>query len=78
MDYCGGGYGEHIGIGFLSQSSLLSFATNPLPLPSVTPSHDGTVHQQPTKFERELTKLRPYESSNAAPAKMFSRDANDV
>jgi hypothetical protein len=28
--------------------------------------------QQPTIFQREPTKLLPYESSNAVPAKMFA------
>jgi hypothetical protein len=54
-----------------------------LPNPLSLPSDDGTiqqsVHQQPTIFQREPTKLLPYESSNAVPAKVFlQRDAYDV
>jgi hypothetical protein len=67
----GGGNGEHTGIGFLSQSSLLSFATESSSSPKWWWNYT-TVHQQPTIFQREPTKLWPYESTNAAPAKMFA------
>jgi hypothetical protein len=41
MDYCGGGYGKHIGISFLSQHHGRPLLPHPLPLPS----DDGTIQQ---------------------------------
>jgi hypothetical protein len=72
MDYCGGGYGEHTdSCGFLFQSSWSSYATESSSSPKSRWNYT-TVHQQPTIFQRELTKLLIYELSNAVLAKMFA------
>jgi hypothetical protein len=58
----GVGYGDYTDSGFLSHSSLSSSQV-------IVELYNS---QQSTIFGRELTKLLPYESSNAVPAKIIA------